>query len=138
MICPCLGRDNPTARAGDIALVSGVHKNPFGFLRAGCGCNQPPRRPECPPTIARLLIVDQGFHSQNGFRHLGRTVHQWLSAALAYEVIYGKPIRELFAGLYQEVEQGVAERAKLLSYRKRILHSKRHEFLTSIVSKATA
>jgi transcriptional regulator with XRE-family HTH domain len=61
-----------------------------------------------------------------------------LSAALAYEVIYGKPVRELFAGLYQQVEQNVAERAKLLSYRKRILHSKRHDFLTNIVSKTTA
>ena len=42
-----------------------------------------------------------------------------LRAALAYEVIYGKPVRELFAGLYEEMEQDVAKRAKLLSYRKR-------------------
>lgn len=41
-----------------------------------------------------------------------------LEVALAYEVIYGKPVRELFAGLYEQVETTVAERAKLFSYRK--------------------
>jgi len=61
-----------------------------------------------------------------------------LSAALAYEVIYGKSVRELFAGLYEQVEQNVAKRAKLLSYRKKILHSKRHELLINIASKTTA
>jgi len=59
-----------------------------------------------------------------------------LAAALAYEVIYGKPVRELFAGLYEQVEQDVAKRAKLLSYRKRALHPKRHESLINIISKA--
>jgi hypothetical protein len=37
-----------------------------------------------------------------------------LPAALAYEVIYQKPLRELFAGLYEGIEQGVADRAKVL------------------------
>ena len=37
--------------------------------------------------------------------------------ALAYELIYGKPLRELFAGMYEEVEQDVARRAKVLSFR---------------------
>lgn len=41
-----------------------------------------------------------------------------LADALAYEVIYGRPVRELFAGLYQQAQQRVAERAKFLSYRK--------------------
>ena len=60
-----------------------------------------------------------------------------LRAALAYEVIYGKPVRELFAGLYEQVEQDVAKRAKLLSYRKRELNSKRHETLINLASKLT-
>lgn len=41
-----------------------------------------------------------------------------LEYALAYEAIYGKPIRELFAGLYEEVAQKVSSRAKILSHRK--------------------
>lgn len=41
-----------------------------------------------------------------------------LETALAYEAIYGKPVRELFAGLYEEVAREVSSRAKLLSYRK--------------------
>ena len=41
-----------------------------------------------------------------------------LQSALAYEVIYQKPVRELFAGLYQQIEQEVAARAKILTYRK--------------------
>ena len=61
-----------------------------------------------------------------------------LSAALAYEVIYGKSVRELFSGLYEQVEKDVAKRAKILSYRKRGLHSRRHELLIKLVSKVTA
>ena len=60
-----------------------------------------------------------------------------LRAALAYEVIYGKSVRELFAGLYEQVEQDVAQRAKLLIYRKRGLDSKRHESLINLASKVT-
>ena len=41
-----------------------------------------------------------------------------LEFALAYEAIYGKPIRELFAGLYEQIAPEVSARAKLLSYRK--------------------
>jgi transcriptional regulator with XRE-family HTH domain len=61
-----------------------------------------------------------------------------LRAALAYEVIYSKPVRELFAGLFEEVEQDVAKRAKLLSYRKRELNSRRHESLINLATKVTA
>jgi transcriptional regulator with XRE-family HTH domain len=60
-----------------------------------------------------------------------------LSAALAYEAIYGKSVRELFSGLYERVEKDVAKRAKILSYRKREPHSKRHELLIKLVSKIT-
>ena len=41
-----------------------------------------------------------------------------LQDALAYEAIYGQPVRELFAGVYQQAEQAVAARAKILSFRK--------------------
>ncbi len=41
-----------------------------------------------------------------------------LETALAYEAIYGRPVRELFAGLYEEVTRQVSARAKILSYRK--------------------
>lgn len=40
-----------------------------------------------------------------------------LATALAYEVIYERPASELFAGLYQRIEQEVAARAKILTYR---------------------
>lgn len=40
-----------------------------------------------------------------------------LKTALAYEVIFQKPTRELFGGLYQEIEQEVAARAKTLANR---------------------
>jgi transcriptional regulator with XRE-family HTH domain len=42
-----------------------------------------------------------------------------LEFALAYEAIYGKPIRELFAGLYEQIAQDVSSRAKILSYWKK-------------------
>jgi len=61
-----------------------------------------------------------------------------LRAALAYEVIYGKPVRELFAGLFERVEQDVAKRAKILSFRKRGLNLRRHESLINLASKVTA
>ena len=57
-----------------------------------------------------------------------------LQIALAYEAIYGKPVRELFAGLYEQVEQKVAERAKFLSYRK-TRKPKREEVITNLASK---
>ncbi len=42
-----------------------------------------------------------------------------LETALAYEAIYGRPIRELFAGLYEEIARDVSSRAKILLYRKK-------------------
>ena len=59
-----------------------------------------------------------------------------LRMALAYEAIYGRPIRELFAGLYEQVQREVAKRAKILTYRKaRKPNPKRHQALTKLVSK---
>jgi transcriptional regulator with XRE-family HTH domain len=40
-----------------------------------------------------------------------------LATALAYEVIYQKPVRELFAGMYEQIEQEVAIRARNLNDR---------------------
>jgi transcriptional regulator with XRE-family HTH domain len=60
-----------------------------------------------------------------------------LQMALAYEAIYGKPVRELFAGLYEQIEKEVAERAKVLMYRKELKPSpKRQQALANLVSKA--
>jgi transcriptional regulator with XRE-family HTH domain len=59
-----------------------------------------------------------------------------LETALAYEAIYGKPVRELFAGLYEQAERKVAERAKLLSFRI-TRKPKLQEVLARFVSKLT-
>ena len=59
-----------------------------------------------------------------------------LRAALAYEVIYGKPIRELFAGLHEEIKRDVAARAKILSFRKGDAQMCRDTF-TNIASNIT-
>ena len=40
-----------------------------------------------------------------------------LETALAFEVIFQKPVSELFGGIYQKVEQEVAARAKALGYK---------------------
>jgi transcriptional regulator with XRE-family HTH domain len=62
-----------------------------------------------------------------------------LQMALAYEAIYGRPVRELFAGLYEQIEQEVAERAKILTYRiDRKPNPKRHQALANLVSKTIA
>lgn len=37
-----------------------------------------------------------------------------LQTALAYEAIFGVPVRELFAGIYQKVERPVSQRTQLL------------------------
>jgi hypothetical protein len=34
-----------------------------------------------------------------------------------YEAIYGRPVRELFAGMYQQAGQAVAARARILNFR---------------------
>lgn len=41
-----------------------------------------------------------------------------LRTALAYEVIYQRPVRELFAGLYEQIEREIVRRAKILNLRK--------------------
>jgi transcriptional regulator with XRE-family HTH domain len=61
-----------------------------------------------------------------------------LETALAYQVIYGKPVHELFSGLYGQLEQEVAQRAKILGHRKQRRQRKVfQEVITSLVSKIT-
>ena len=60
-----------------------------------------------------------------------------LEMALAYEAIYGRPIRELFGGLYDQIEQEVAGRANTLSFRKvQKPNPKKEQALTNLASKA--
>jgi hypothetical protein len=40
-----------------------------------------------------------------------------LEAALAYEIIFRRPARDLFSGLYQRIEEQVAARAKVLTFK---------------------
>jgi transcriptional regulator with XRE-family HTH domain len=61
-----------------------------------------------------------------------------LQDALAYEAIYGLPVRELFAGLYQQGQQKVAARAKILSFRKlRKPDVRRQETIIQLAAKAS-
>jgi transcriptional regulator with XRE-family HTH domain len=76
----------------------------------------------------RLTLTQEEVAFLLGFRGMSRGarvcrdekfVHEPnLWTALAYEAIYQKPIRELFAGLYERIEREVAGRAKLLNFRK--------------------
>jgi len=68
-------------------------------------------------------------------RDENRTREPGLKDVLAYELIYGKTARELFAGVYEEVEQDLAQRAKILTYRKTQNSSpQRQEVLINLVS----
>lgn len=62
-----------------------------------------------------------------------------LRAALAYGLIYGQPIQDLFAGLYEQVRQEMEERAKILGHRQTgKSQPKRQEVINRLVSKAIA
>ena len=62
-----------------------------------------------------------------------------LQDALAYEAIYGVPVWELFAGRYQQAEQDVATRAKILSFRKlRKTDARKQECIIQLAAKASA
>jgi hypothetical protein len=58
-----------------------------------------------------------------------------LRAALAYEIIYRKPVRELFAGLYEKVEKDLAQRAKILGHQRKSFKPKRQETITNLASR---
>jgi transcriptional regulator with XRE-family HTH domain len=40
-----------------------------------------------------------------------------LETAMAYQIVFGAPARELFAGIYQKVEGKISKRAQLLAQR---------------------
>jgi len=61
-----------------------------------------------------------------------------LQDALAYEVIYGRPVRELFAGLFQQAQQEVVARAKFLSFRKlRKSDARKQQTIIHLAAKAS-
>ena len=60
-----------------------------------------------------------------------------LQDALAYEAIYGMPVRELFAGMYEQAQQRVTERAKLMNFRKGG-KAMRKETITNLIGRLTA
>ena len=61
-----------------------------------------------------------------------------LRAALAYQVIFGVPVHELFPGIYEEVEKEVQQRARDLSQRPKISKGSRgwyrRKLLDAVVS----
>jgi hypothetical protein len=61
-----------------------------------------------------------------------------LRTALAYEAIHQIPVRELFAGLYQQIEQEVAEKAKILNFRKDPTTSSRREYRRQVLTALAA
>ena len=61
-----------------------------------------------------------------------------LQDALAYEAIYGQPVRKIFDGVYQQAEQAVAERAKILNFRKlRKPDVRKQETIIQLAAKAS-
>jgi DNA-binding XRE family transcriptional regulator len=61
-----------------------------------------------------------------------------LRTALAYEAIYQKPVRDLFAGLYRQIEQEVAERAKILNFREDPKPSQRAAYKRQVLASLAA
>lgn len=55
-----------------------------------------------------------------------------LETALACEVIFQRPLSELFGGLYQQIEADVAERAKALATEAGRKNPRKREVLTSL------
>ena len=62
-----------------------------------------------------------GFQGESKGSKVSRDEHDVrepsLRTALAYEAIYGKPVRELYAGLYEQVVRELVRRAKVLHHR---------------------
>jgi transcriptional regulator with XRE-family HTH domain len=88
--------------------------------------------------VAFLLGAQNGA---NVSRHEQFAREPSLATALAYEVVLQKPASELFAGLYQQIQQDVAARAKTLAHRidREKPNSRtalRRQLITSIASKS--
>jgi hypothetical protein len=73
--------------------------------------HSPPGDPVSQVDVAFLL----GVHgSSKVCNHERFTQEPGLQTALAYEVIYQKPVSELFPGLFAEIQAGVKARAKVM------------------------
>jgi transcriptional regulator with XRE-family HTH domain len=57
-----------------------------------------------------------------------------LETALAFEVIFGRPVSELFGGLYQEAEAEVAQRAKAIVEKIGKSDAKKQEFFNKLAN----
>jgi len=68
----------------------------------------------CQAEVAFLLGSETG---ETVCRHERFAREPSLETALTYEAIYQRPARELFAGLYQKIEEELAIRAKTLTSR---------------------
>jgi transcriptional regulator with XRE-family HTH domain len=44
-----------------------------------------------------------------------------LETAIAYELIYGKPASDLFAGMYEKIAREITARSKILRHRKTVI-----------------
>jgi hypothetical protein len=75
--------------------------------------------------VAFLLGVQSGAKV---CRHERFTRDTDLQTALAYEVIYQRPVSELFPGLVEQIQRDVRARAKILQRNK--LHSNSHALST--------
>jgi transcriptional regulator with XRE-family HTH domain len=64
--------------------------------------------------VAFLLGMGDGAKVCRDERFARRTS---LETALAYEAVYKRPVSELFAGLYERIEEEVAARSKILAQR---------------------
>ena len=73
--------------------------------------------------VAFLLGAETG---ESVCRHERFTREPSLAVALAYEAIYQRPVRELFAGLYRKIEKEVATRSKTATDRTRLKKTTRH------------
>src|SRR5882724_1736781 len=73
--------------------------------------------------VAFLLGAETG---ESVCRHERFAREPSLAVALAYEAIYQKPVRELFAGLFEEVQQEVVTRAQTATDRTSLKKTTRH------------
>jgi len=64
--------------------------------------------------VAFLLGKESGADVS---RHENRQRLPGLEIALAYEVVFGRPLSEIFGGIYQKAEGEVAKRARILASR---------------------
>ena len=84
--------------------------------------------------VAYLLGVKGEFKGTKVCRDERFAREPSFRVALAYEAIYQIPVRDLFAGLYQEIEQQVAGRAKILNFRKDLKPSRRTEYRRQVLT----